>query len=118
MVKNCEGERKMIENIKCKNCSNEMDFDAKTQNLKCSHCGSVVEISKIAIQPQKNILTPTSTIDSSNIEYIQFTCSACSRSHILPANVAPTNCPYCGSASIEKTINFVHIPDGIIPFKI
>ena len=110
------------ENIyRCESCGGIMEFDVKTQMLKCPNCDNTLEI----INDQSRIVEHTLTIEavrSIKVEEKESTtmeCSGCGAAMEVGAHETATKCPYCGSSYVlAKEQKSVIIPDGVVPFKI
>lgn len=104
--------------IKCPNCTGEMNFDPKAQQVKCEYCGSVFDPKELQEKvkmsgEQKNITEEA----GESIEGKSFTCSQCGAVLLTFDETAITFCSYCGSqAMIESKMMKVNKPDFIIPF--
>ena len=84
---------------KCENCGGIMEFDIKTQMLKCPNCETTIKI----INDKDKIVEHTLTLeDRRNLmpeEKITQTmvCSGCGASVEMQSNETAIKCPYCGS---------------------
>ena len=106
---------------RCENCGGIMEFDVKTQTLKCPHCETSIQIEN----DTSSIVEHDLTLDSKRIikatekESKTMECSGCGASIEIGPNDTAAKCPYCDSSYVlaemqEETI----IPDGVIPFKL
>lgn len=112
----------MADNIYyCNNCGGVMEFDVKTQTLKCPNCDTQVNIvndtSKIVehnftIRTARSI--PVAEKQSSTMQ-----CRGCGAKVEISADCTATECAYCGASYVlaEKQEEAI-IPDGVIPFKV
>ena len=107
-------------NNKCNNCGGALVFDPNSGELKCTHCNSIVNIEETSVLNEKVVLDLVNEqpVERKKAEYTQFACSVCGRKHIATVDTEIDNCPSCGSANLQKTINVDVEPDGIIPFKL
>lgn len=103
---------------KCKNCGGALAFDPVSNELKCSHCASIVNIEESSVLNVKRSITEAENVKRKKAEHTQFSCSVCGRKHITTADAELDRCPSCGSANLEKTVNVNYEPDGVIPFKL
>lgn len=108
----------MITSNKCANCGGELIFDVESQDLKCNHCSSLVNIEDKEKELEKKLLTPDSTITLSKTEYVQFLCNTCGRHHLSSSNTPLLRCPSCGDNNFTKSNKVEYTPDGIVSFKI
>lgn len=106
---------------RCENCGGIMEFDVKTQTLKCPNCETSIQIEN----DTSSIVEHDLTLDSKRIvkatekESKTMECSGCGASIEIGPNDTAAKCPYCDSSYVlaerqEETI----IPDGVIPFKL
>lgn len=113
--------------IKCPNCTGELDFDVKDQEIKCSYCGSVFKPSELKArlktsgEKKKNKEEKEEKKEEDEGKYIdayEYTCSQCGAELLTFDDTAVTFCSYCGSqAMIESKMIKQNAPDVIIPFK-
>lgn len=114
----------------CPSCGGSLEFDIKSQTLKCKECGKVfssqeiedIEKKKKDREEAKDELDWKSKtkeftkkdLDSLNVYY----CSTCGGNLVTDNNTTSTICPYCGSPVIiaERLEGFLE-PDFVIPFK-
>ncbi len=106
---------------RCENCGGIMEFDVKTQTLKCPNCETSIQIEN----DNSSIVEHDLTLDSRRVvkatekQSKTMQCSGCGASIEIGANDTAAKCPYCDSSYVlaerqEETI----IPDGVVPFKI
>ena len=100
--------------IKCPNCSAELKFNVKTENIKCEYCKSVFSPKElIANVKEAKIQKGINTISGTS-----YTCSMCGAEILTFDDTAVTFCSYCGSqAMLEGRLIKINNPDFIIPFK-
>ena len=106
---------------KCDGCGGIMEFDAKTQCLKCPNCGNIkeVKIDKNTIEEHTLTIDAKRRITVEDKETHTMECKGCGALIEVKGIETATKCPYCGSSYVlsdkqEETL----IPDGIVPFKI
>lgn len=112
----------MADNIYyCNNCGGVMEFDVKTQTLKCPNCDTQINIvndtSKIV---EHNFTIRTArTIPVTEKQSSTMQCKGCGAKVEISADCTATECPYCGASYVlaEKQEEAI-IPDGVIPFKV
>ncbi len=106
---------------KCENCGGTMEFDVKTQNLKCPNCDNIIEIidDNAAVVEHTLTLEDRETIKASEKTTSTMECKGCGAHVEVAADCTAVKCPYCGSNYVlaEKQEE-VLVPDGVIPFKI
>ena len=106
---------------RCESCGGIMEFDIKTQMLKCPNCDTTIEI----INDQSKIVEHTLTLEAERTIRVEekesktMECSGCGATIELGAHDTATKCPYCGSSYVlANEQKSVIIPDGVVPFKI
>ena len=102
---------------KCPSCGAIVEFDPKSQKLKCPYCFTTTEISKNTNVSEQNIdkLLSNTTVWK-NAEVIQ--CANCGAQEIIKDGEFSTNCAFCGANNIVKTTEIVGMtPHGICPFE-
>lgn len=112
----------MAENIYyCSNCGGVMEFDVKTQSLKCPNCDTQVDIvndkKKIVEHKFTKRIAKSITVEEKHTSTME--CKGCGARVEVSPDCTATECPYCGAkyvlaAKQEAAI----IPDGVVPFKI
>lgn len=110
------------ENIyRCESCGGIMEFDVKTQMLKCPSCDSTIEIinDQSKIVEHRLTMEATRSIKVEEKESTTMECSGCGATMEVGGHDTATKCPYCGSSYVlAKDQKSVIIPDGVVPFKI
>lgn len=108
----------MSTNNKCQNCGGALNFDPVSNELKCTHCSSIINIEETSVLNVKRDINTATEENRKKVENTQFSCSVCGRKHVTTQDTDLDRCPSCGSAQVEKTINVDYEPDGVIPFKL
>lgn len=111
----------MAEQIyRCENCGGNMEFDAKTQSLKCPNCDNIIRIDN-----DKDVIEHSFTAQAARTYSVQekhsttMKCSGCGATIEVDKDSTAACCPYCGSSYVlSDRQEAVIIPDGVIPFKI
>ncbi len=107
-------------NYTCTSCGSKVEFDIKTQDLKCPNCGTEYPIEKQAATLRHFIAEYKPEEEAATEhEATVINCSSCGATIELDTHVTSGTCPYCGSPVVlsEKAVTSVP-PDGIIPFQI
>ncbi len=123
-----------LTNYQCPNCNGPLQFDPKTQKLKCEQCGSSFttdEIDQYFYESnQEAIGVDDASKQKEAAETLQwseeevktmraYTCPSCGAQLIADENTAATSCPYCGNPTVvPKQFDGSLKPDYIIPFKL
>ena len=106
---------------RCDACGGIMEFDIKTQGLKCPNCDNtrVIENEKNTIVEHELTLDDRRKINVEEKSTSTMTCSGCGANIELESNDTAAKCPYCGSSYVlaDKQVETL-VPDGVIPFKI
>lgn len=112
----------MSENIYyCSNCGGVMEFDVKTQSLKCPNCDTQVNIvndkKKIIEHEFNKRVAKTIAVEEKQTSTME--CKGCGAKVEVSPDCTATECPYCGAKYVlaEKQEAAI-VPDGIVPFKI
>ena len=112
----------MADNIYyCNNCGGIMEFDVKSQTLKCPNCATEVNIvdDKRKIVEHHFDQRVAKSIPATEKKSSTMQCKGCGAKVEVSADCTATECPYCGSKYVlagkqEEAI----LPDGVLPFKI
>lgn len=106
---------------RCENCGGIMEFDVKTQTLKCPNCETSIEIESNSSEIEEHSLTLDSrrVVKATEKQSKTMQCSGCGASIEIGPNDTAAKCPYCDSSYVladkqEETL----IPDGVVPFKL
>ncbi len=108
-------------NYRCENCGGIMEFDAKTQTLRCPNCDTTIQIDNNAADVEEHTFTASALNTYKVTEKTSSTmvCSGCGATIEVDKDSTAVKCPYCGSGYVlsDKQEEAI-IPDGVIPFKI
>ena len=109
----------MHKQFECKNCGAYLEFDPKTQTLKCDFCGSseVIEIEHKAILEHDFFAAPTSLGWDTQVYTIQ--CNSCGATISGKKKVAG-DCAFCGSPYVKAQPQQENIirPETLVTFRI
>lgn len=96
----------------CPNCGGNMLFDIPSQQLKCSHCDSLMDPYQYKYSASKD------ASDSELYEVTIFTCPQCGGEIMGSDTSAAEFCSYCGASTIlHSRISNERKPGYIIPFQ-
>ena len=105
----------------CQSCGGVMEFDVKSQALKCPNCDTIVKIADhrediVEHKLDKKAIRKIRVEDKKTVTKI---CTGCGASIEVEKNSTALSCPYCGSSYVmaEKQIATI-VPDGVVTFKI
>lgn len=105
----------------CSNCGGIMEFDVKSQKLKCPNCDTEVNIvndkNKIVEHNFNKRVAQTISVAEKQSSTMQ--CKGCGAKVEVSKDCTATECPYCGSKYVlaEKQEESI-VPDGVVPFKV
>ncbi len=121
-----------LEYFKCPSCDGGLEFDSKSQKMKCPYCGTEFEAEDI-----KNLQAANEEIgvnedsfnwneadnnswDSTERSNLRsYICKTCSGEIITDATTAATSCPYCDNPVVlNHQFQGMLKPDFVIPFKL
>ncbi len=110
-----------MDSYRCDQCGDIMEFDAKTQTLKCPSCGHsiTIENKQEKIREHQMSMEARAKIRVEEKATHTMECSGCGARIEVDATSTATECPFCGSKYVlaqkqEETL----IPDGVLPFQI
>lgn len=105
----------------CEACGGIMEFDVKSQALKCSNCNTIIEVIQENKQVKEHLLTKHAiqTIKAEEKASSTMECKGCGAKVEVNATCTAVECPYCGSDYVlaQKQESSI-IPDAVVPFKI
>ena len=115
----------MIEEFKCPNCGGSVEFDWKSQNLKCPYCDTEFDPEglKKASEEDNREDEEGLSFTSSQKEWEEdgqrhYICHSCGGEIIAFDTEAALSCPWCGNPVVlEDQVSGVLKPDYVIPFK-
>lgn len=103
----------------CASCGAVMNFDPKTNSLKCDYCNTAkpLDKSRFARRWEYNEDTEKGYDKWGDIK--QFRCAACGAVSVLPDYEMSPECPFCNSGNLVDESEMKGLaPTGILPFKI
>ncbi len=112
----------MADNIYyCSSCGGVMEFDVKTQTLKCPNCETQINIvnDKDKIIEHNFTKKAAKTITVAEKQSSTMQCKGCGAKVEVSSDCTATECPYCGAKYVlaEKQEEAI-VPDGVVPFKV
>jgi len=105
----------------CPSCGGIMEFDPKTQNLKCPFCSNTVFVENVAREIKEYDINSAEKNANYNWgdEKRVIKCNGCGAETLLDTEKTAEFCAFCGSSHIVKNENQDTIaPETVIPFKI
>lgn len=120
----------VLQEFKCPCCDGAIEFDSASQNMKCPYCDTEFEVE--ALMSYNNDLANPGEDDmswdaSAGQEWTEdettglrtYLCESCSGEIVGDANLAATECPFCGNPVVMKGQFAGDLkPDLVIPFKL
>ncbi|MDO4481486.1 MAG: hypothetical protein Q4C14_01990 [Bacillota bacterium] len=128
------GKTETVTEFKCPCCGAPVEFNARTQNVKCPYCESEFDAEALL-----SYIEETGKESSGSMEWEEYdensgsgdwregeteglrtyVCSACGGEIIAEETTGATSCPYCGNPVVitEKFSGSLR-PDYIVPFKL
>lgn len=115
--------------FKCPNCGGTLKFDSDAQRIKCSYCGTEIDVAALKGQDEElgtkadNFTwekIASNTWEAGETDNMKvYVCNSCGGEIVADENTGASECPYCGNPIVMKG-NFEGDlkPDYIIPFKI
>jgi DNA-directed RNA polymerase subunit RPC12/RpoP len=121
-----------LKEYKCLNCSGAINFDAKSQQMKCPFCDSTFEVAAFLELQAETERTSESEEEVNWTEREEkpweegeqeglrvYVCNTCAGEVVADKSTAATNCPYCRNPVVMKgQLSGSLRPDCIIPFQL
>lgn len=124
----------MTENMleyKCPSCGGALEFDSKTQKMKCPYCDSEYDVETLKAIDEAAKITSTDDEMNWNTETGKeftdeevsslnvYVCKSCGGEIVVNEETGATSCPFCGNPVVlaEKFSGMLK-PDFVIPFKV
>ena len=113
-----------LKEYKCPACGGAMEFDSKSQKMKCPYCDTEIEIKEFDVEPPEpsgekeepeNAQWEEGETDKIKI----FSCDSCGGEILAEDTSGAVICPFCGSKIVVKSQFADDLkPDYVIPFKL
>lgn len=106
----------------CSGCGANMEYDIKSQKLKCPYCGVEMEVesdrSEIREYDFKDVALQEQN-SAWNNEVSVVKCEGCGAETVVGKEQTALSCNYCGSHKVLDSKQSAGIkPEGIVPFKV
>lgn len=102
-----------LKEFKCPNCGGRLEFDARTQKLKCPYCEGTFD-PEIFDEGDHYTVSSEEWKDDNIVVY---TCNSCGGSIMADRDTAAGNCPYCGNPVVmTSNVSGIYKPKKVIPF--
>ncbi|MBQ6493760.1 MAG: hypothetical protein IJI92_07865 [Erysipelotrichaceae bacterium] len=103
-----------LKDFKCPNCGGRLEFDTKSQKLKCPYCDGTFDPE--IFDEDDHYVVDGETWDDENV--LVYTCKSCGGTIMADRNTAATSCPYCGNPVVmTSNVSGIYKPKRVIPFK-
>ncbi len=106
----------------CSRCGADLAYSPGDGALKCSHCGTLNEIPKAAIEVTEEDYS--AALDSlehnaQTVERLEVRCESCGANVEFQDNVTSQRCPFCGNPIVAQAVSRKSLkPAAVLPFKI
>ena len=101
--------------FRCINCGGEIEFDIKSQKMKCKSCDSLFD----PYNYKTGHAEETQEYPDGTYSVTVFRCTQCGGELYSTDNSITGFCSYCGTASmLESRLETMNKPQMIIPFKV
>jgi len=109
----------MTEQFECNSCGAHLEFDPRSQHMKCDYCGAeeVIQIEHKAMVEHDFYSAPKAT--GWNRPATSFQCESCGATISLETKVAG-KCPYCNTPYVSPQAPRPDLirPESLVPFKV
>ena len=118
-----------LKEFKCPACGGTMEFDSKSQKMKCPYCDTELDVSQMEQaaaeeNPAQNSQSGNDWQCTSEGEWSEndgmnvYICQSCGGEILADETTGASTCPYCGNRVVMKEKFSGDLkPDYIIPFK-
>ncbi|MCR4855818.1 MAG: hypothetical protein K5908_06570 [Erysipelotrichaceae bacterium] len=104
-----------LKDFKCPNCGGRLEFDAKTQKLKCPYCDGTFD-PEIFDEDDHYTVSSEPWVDD---DIVVYTCKSCGGTIMADKDTAASSCPYCGNPVVmTSNVSGIYKPKKVIPFKL
>lgn len=115
---------------KCPCCGGAIEFNSKSQNMKCPYCDTEYEMETLKEFDEEHLAEDTDPKwDANEVKQpqeelrddslVSYTCESCGGEIVADQTMASSSCPYCGNPVIVPgQFGGMLRPDYVIPFKL
>ncbi|MBO6258245.1 MAG: hypothetical protein J6M93_02765 [Succinivibrio sp.] len=122
-----------LTSFKCPCCGGTLEFDSKSQKMKCPYCDTELDVESFRHEQddnEKNLKEDEHLLEEvqhggsqfsaeENADMESYLCQSCGGQIVVPKGTGAGNCPFCGNpqvmpANFEGTLK----PDFVVPFKL
>ena len=113
-----------LQEYKCPACGGAMEFDSKSQKMKCPYCDTIIDMAEFQDEHKDTQDFWEASGESQWQEGEQegmkiYVCKSCGGEIIAEDSTGASTCPYCGNRVVMKGQFKGDLkPDYIIPFKL
>ena len=120
----------VLQEYKCPCCDGAINFDTKSQKLKCPYCGTEFEVETLQSYTENLQKDGDDNIEWNNTAGTQwqegeqeglrvYVCHSCGGEIVGDSTTAATSCPYCGNPVVMLgQLSGDLKPNIVIPFKV
>lgn len=120
----------VLQEFKCPCCDGGIEFDSKSQKMKCPFCGTEFEVETLMSyqdelnsqhqdQMQWDVSAGQEWTEDETTGMRTYVCESCSGEIVGDASLGATECPFCGNPVVMKGQFAGDLkPDLVIPFKL
>lgn len=119
----------VLQQFKCPCCDGAIEFDSASQKLKCPYCDNIFELETLAAYNEGLEAPPddmrweegegTEWTEDESTGLRTYVCQSCAGEIVGDANLAATECPFCGNHVVMKgQLTGDLKPDLVLPFKL
>lgn len=119
-----------MENVtqyKCPACGGALEFDSKSQKMKCPYCDSSWTMEEYELLQKKEEEQKTAWHSQNESKWLPeetdsmriYVCESCGGEIVADKNTGATMCPFCGNkVTVKSQFEGDLRPDFVIPFKL
>lgn len=104
---------------KCPRCGANMEFDPKTQGLRCPYCQTLQSLPQDLKTAEIDLEEAFRSGEKWEEDATVFECKNCSAKVVLEKGETAKRCPFCGAGNIVPSEEMAGVkPNGVLPFRL
>ena len=104
---------------KCPRCGANMEFDPKTQGLRCPYCQTLQSLPQDLKTAEIGLEEAFRSGEKWEEDATVFECKNCSAKVVLEKGETAKRCPFCGAGNIVPSEEMAGVkPNGVLPFRL